>query len=186
MQLKKDDFYYLMKFTYDSVFGTFYCYFSENGLYQMLLDDEIRINSKDKEIIKVVKSKDAPKKTSTIALFNFETLKKEMDLYFKKKLTTFSVLIDFSFYTEFQKKVLNHLIKIPMGKVESYKEVATKIGKPSASRAVGNAVGSNRALILIPCHRVIKSDGTSGWFGGHGNGKELKKKILLHEGVRVD
>jgi len=185
--MKKNDeqIHYLIQYKLDSFFGKFYCYFSENGLYQMLLDEKVVISNKFKDKIKVVKLKEAPKKTSEIAQINFEILKKEMNQYFDKKFINFSVLLDFSFYTDFQKKVLNYLQKIPVGKVESYKEVAINIGTPNANRAVGNAVGSNRTLIVIPCHRVIKSDGSAGWFGGYRVGTELKKNILKHEGIKI-
>ncbi len=176
---------YLVKYELNSIFGKFYCYFSSNGLYQMLLNDEIVVPSKMKDKIKIVKLKDAPQSLSEISQINFEILKNQMQQYLNKKFVKFSVLIDFTFYTDFQKKVLNHLLEIPFGKVETYKDVAINIGKPNASRAVGNAVGSNRTLIIIPCHRVIKCDGTAGWFGGYGQGVEIKKRILLHEGISV-
>lgn len=66
--------------------------------------------------------------------------------------------------TDFQKSVWQALLKIPYGKTSSYKELANEIGKPKAMRAVGTAVGKNPFLIIVPCHRVIKSDGNLGGF----------------------
>lgn len=78
--------------------------------------------------------------------------------------------------TEFQEDVWNALREIPKGEVRTYSEIATRIGRPRAARAVGNAVGSNRITILVPCHRVVASGGMGG-FSAIG-GVETKKKIL--------
>jgi methylated-DNA-[protein]-cysteine S-methyltransferase len=85
--------------------------------------------------------------------------------------------------TIFQKKVWGALLKIPKGKTVTYKELATRIGKPMAIRAVANAVGANPMAPLIPCHRVIRSDGTLGGYSG-GGGIKTKKALLAKEGVR--
>ncbi|MDB3904659.1 MGMT family protein [Candidatus Pelagibacter sp.] len=82
--------------------------------------------------------------------------------------------------TKFQLKVWNYLKKIPKGKVKSYLDVAKAIGKPKAFRAVANAVGKNPYPPLIPCHRVIRSDGSLGGYSGKGGIKE-KKRLLLKE-----
>ena len=82
--------------------------------------------------------------------------------------------------TKFQLKVWNYLKKIPKGKVKSYLEVAKAIGKPKAFRAVANAVCKNPYPPLIPCHRVIRSDGSLGGYSGKGGIKE-KKRLLLKE-----
>ncbi|MDC1069852.1 MGMT family protein [Candidatus Pelagibacter sp.] len=82
--------------------------------------------------------------------------------------------------TKFQLKVWNYLKKIPKGKVKSYLDVAKAIGKPKAFRAVANAVGKNPYPPLIPCHRVIKSDGSLGGYSGKGGIKE-KRRLLLKE-----
>ena len=79
--------------------------------------------------------------------------------------------------TKFQLKVWKYLRKIPKGKVKTYLEVAKAIGKPRAFRAVANAVGKNPYPPKIPCHRVIKSDGTLGGYSGKGG--ILKKRQLL-------
>ena len=86
--------------------------------------------------------------------------------------------------TEFQLKVWNYLKKIPRGKVASYLEVAKAIGKPKAFRAVANAVGKNPYPPLIPCHRVIRSDGSLGGYSGKGGIKE-KRRLLLKEKVKL-
>ena len=86
--------------------------------------------------------------------------------------------------TPFQLKVWNYLKKIPKGKVRTYLEVAKSIGKPKAFRAVANAIGQNPYPPKIPCHRVIKSDGSLGGYSGKGGINE-KRRLLKLEKVFV-
>ncbi len=86
--------------------------------------------------------------------------------------------------TEFQKKVWIAISKIPKGKTLTYKELALKIGKPRAIRAVGNAVGANPYPVTIPCHRVVKTDGSLGGYSGLG-GVKTKLKLLKNEEVDI-
>ena len=81
--------------------------------------------------------------------------------------------------TAFQEAVWRELRKIPAGETRSYAEIAAAIGAPKAVRAVGSANGDNHVCVLIPCHRVIRSDGT---LGGYGGGIDRKKKLLASEG----
>lgn len=81
--------------------------------------------------------------------------------------------------TAFQEAVWRELRKIPPGETRSYAEIAAAIGQPTAVRAVGSANGDNHVCVLIPCHRVIRSDGT---LGGYGGGIERKKMLLAAEG----
>ena len=82
--------------------------------------------------------------------------------------------------TEFQIKVWNELKKIPIGETKTYKEIAKLIGSPKAARAVANACGKNPYPITIPCHRVVRSDGSLGGFSSIG-GIKLKKRLLKLE-----
>ena len=86
--------------------------------------------------------------------------------------------------TDFQKMVWLEITKIPKGKTITYKELATKIGKPKAYRAVANACAKNPLLEIIPCHRVIRGDGKMGGYKGK-NGIERKKRLLINEGVKI-
>ena len=86
--------------------------------------------------------------------------------------------------TKFQLKVWNYLKKIPRGKVKTYSEVAKSIGKPLAVRAVANAIGKNPLPPQIPCHRVIRSDGSLGGYSGKG-GIKTKRLLLKKEGVTL-
>lgn len=85
--------------------------------------------------------------------------------------------------TAFQRRVWDELAKIPFGQTRSYQDIAQAIGRPGASRAVGQANHHNPVAPLIPCHRVITSTGT---LGGYGGGMPLKKALLEHEGIHLD
>jgi len=86
--------------------------------------------------------------------------------------------------TKFQVKVWNYLIKIPRGQVKTYKQVAKAINRPKAARAVANACAKNPYAPKVPCHRVIRSDGTLGGFSSPG-GTKTKKKMLKKEGFSI-
>ena len=83
--------------------------------------------------------------------------------------------------TKFQIKVWKYLKTIPRGSVKTYKQVATAINRPKAARAVANACAKNPYAPKVPCHRVIRSDGTLGGFSSPG-GTKTKKKLLIKEG----
>lgn len=100
--------------------------------------------------------------TSTV----IETAETQLDEYFAGKRREFDVPLMFA-GTEFQKQVWNELLLIPHGRTTTYGELARRIGRPAAVRAIANAVGSNALSILVPCHRVIGADGTlTGYAGG--------------------
>ena len=84
--------------------------------------------------------------------------------------------------TEFERAVLVATFKIPKGKVSTYKWIAQKIGRPRAYRAVGNALHKNPLAPIVPCHRVVRSDGG---FGGGKKGAESRRKLLEQEGIPI-
>ena len=84
--------------------------------------------------------------------------------------------------TKFQLKVWKYLKKIPFGSLKTYSQVAKAIGKPRAVRAVANAIAKNPYPLQIPCHRVIRSNGSLGGYSGKG-GFKTKKKLLKKEGI---
>ena len=86
--------------------------------------------------------------------------------------------------TKFQLKVWAYLSKIPRGRVKTYSQVAKAIGKPLAVRAVANAIGKNPYAPKIPCHRVIRSDGSLGGYSGKG-GVKTKRFLLQKEGITL-
>lgn len=109
----------------------------------------------------------------------FKDLNKQLLEYFSGKRKTFDVDFDLR-GTDFQKKVWSAIYSIPFGYLSSYGRLAKDIGLPSAQRAVGNAVGDNPIGLIIPCHRVVKSDGGLGGFGGD---LFTKRQLLSYEGI---
>ena len=102
----------------------------------------------------------------------------ELSSYFNGQRVSFKSILDLSIGTEFQRKVWKKVSEIPYGELRSYKWIADEIGNPNAVRAVGNAVGKNPVPPIIPCHRVIRSDGK---LGGFSSGIALKKWLLKLE-----
>lgn len=108
-----------------------------------------------------------------------EIAAREIELYLRGELRNFGSQLDITSGTSFQMKVWKELIEIPYGKVNTYKELASNIGNPNAFRAVGNAVGSNPIPIIIPCHRIVASNG----LGGYSAGLRIKMMLLKLEGA---
>ncbi len=104
----------------------------------------------------------------------FDEVRRELGEYFKGKREAFDIPLDPD-GTDFQRDVLDALQRIPYGETRTYADIATDVGRPKASRAVGAANGRNPIPILIPCHRVIGSDGSLTGFGG---GLETKTYLL--------
>lgn len=102
---------------------------------------------------------------------------RQLRAYFARELETFDLTLAPE-GTHFQRDVWNHLRGIPYGETISYGELAKRVGNPKASRAVGAANGQNPIPIIIPCHRVIGSDGKLTGFGG---GLPIKEKLLALE-----
>lgn len=105
-------------------------------------------------------------------------LARELNQYFKGKRRTFDIPVDLKGLTPFQTRVLAQTAKIPFGELITYRTLATLIGNTKASRAVGGAVGANPIPIIVPCHRVIATDGS---LGGYAGGLEAKRKLLAIE-----
>ncbi len=99
----------------------------------------------------------------------------EVERYFRGENISFSVPVDWSGYTSFQCRVLKLIRTIPYGEVRSYGQVARAAGCPQGARAVGGVMRANRTPLIIPCHRVIASDGS---LGGFNRGGGIKKYLL--------
>jgi len=141
-----------------SPLGNIYIIFNSRGIKRVCLSKE-----------KFEKGKYKHKKN--------EEARKQLQEYFHGKRRKFSLPLCLE-GTPFQKKVWNALQKIPYGETCFYQQIAEEIGKPKASRAVGNAIGANPLPIIIPCHRVIKKNGE---LGGYSGGEGIKEKLLKHE-----
>jgi methylated-DNA-[protein]-cysteine S-methyltransferase len=108
-----------------------------------------------------------------------DEVRRELDEYFAGKRHDFDIPVDWRLSDGFTRRVLRATARIPYGQLLSYKQVAAKAGSPRGSRAAGNALGSNRIPIVVPCHRVIHADGT---LGGYTGSIERKEYLLELEG----
>ncbi len=104
----------------------------------------------------------------------------QLKAYLSGKLKEFSLRLDLR-GTDFQKKALMEVARIPFGRVSTYGAVAAAIGSPRAARAVGSANANNHLPIIIPCHRVVASNG----LGGYGGGMKMKRYLLKLEGINT-
>jgi methylated-DNA-[protein]-cysteine S-methyltransferase len=102
----------------------------------------------------------------------------QLDEYFAGERTDFDVPMELD-GTDFQREVWAELTRIPYGETISYGELARRVGRPSAPRAVGQANGRNPIPVIVPCHRVLASNG----IGGYGGGLKVKRALLAVEGV---
>ena len=109
---------------------------------------------------------------------------RQVEDYLTGRRTTFDLPLDMSLMTDFQRRVLRAALKIPRGQYRTYHEIAQAIGKPKAARAVGQALGHNPVPIVIPCHRVLGSDGSLHGYSG-GGGLKTKAWLLKLEGVQL-
>jgi methylated-DNA-[protein]-cysteine S-methyltransferase len=110
-----------------------------------------------------------------------DPLQRELEEYFEGRRHAFGVPIDLR-ATPFQESVLRELARVPFGRVETYGSLAKKIGKPRAARAVGGALNRNPIAIVLPCHRVV---GTNGSLTGYAGGLERKAALLQLEGAVI-
>jgi methylated-DNA-[protein]-cysteine S-methyltransferase len=109
-----------------------------------------------------------------------DRVRRALDSYFAGKTLAFDVPVDLSEVSGFHQRVLRAAVRIPAGRVLTYTEIAAKAGNPRASRAAGNALHNNPVAIIVPCHRIVRSDGS---LGGYGGGLPVKEWLLRHEGA---
>ena len=109
-------------------------------------------------------------------------LPQKLKAYAQGRAVTFDGAIDWSGVTPFRRQVLEETRGIPVGETRSYRWLAERAGKPRASRAVGQVMASNPLAVIIPCHRVVASDGSLGGYGGAG--LPMKEALLRLEGAR--
>ena len=107
-----------------------------------------------------------------------DSLARQMEEYFTGRRTEFDVPVDLRLAQGVRRRVLDHLPFIPYGSTESYRQVAAAAGSPRAVRAAGTACATNPVPIVVPCHRVVRSDGT---YGDYAGGQEAKLALLALE-----
>jgi len=109
-----------------------------------------------------------------------DEVRRELDLYFAGKLDRFDLPLDWRLSGGFRQRVLRQINRIPYGQTRSYTEMARRAGNERAVRAAGTACGSNPIPLVVPCHRVLR---TGGALGGYGGGLPMKQALLELEGV---
>jgi methylated-DNA-[protein]-cysteine S-methyltransferase len=109
-----------------------------------------------------------------------DPIRRELDEYFGGQRRKFDLAIDWQLTKGFVQKVLRQTAQIPFGETRTYGEMATSAGSPRAFRAAGSALGANPIPIVVPCHRVLRS---GGGMGGYGGGLEVKRELLHLEGA---
>ena len=106
--------------------------------------------------------------------------RRELDLYFEGRLRDFDLPLDWQLSKDFRRRALRAVARIPYGQTRSYKQIAAGAGNERAVRAAGTACGSNPIPIVVPCHRVLR---TGGGLGGYGGGLPMKEALLKLEGA---
>ena len=104
----------------------------------------------------------------------------ELGEYFAGHRDRFETPLDFSGVTPFTRSVLNATAEVPFGQLRTYRDIATQLGNPGATRAVGNALGRNPIPVIVPCHRIVRSDHS---LGGYTGGVGIKERLLSLEGA---
>jgi methylated-DNA-[protein]-cysteine S-methyltransferase len=149
-----------MKTYYYSPIGTILFEYNEIGMSKLIFTNSIEYEPVEEEELSSI-------------------WKKQLDEYFTNKREIFDIPLDLK-GTDFQKRVWSELLKIPYGKTISYKELSLKLGDVKSIRAVGAANGANPVSIIVPCHRVIGSDGS---LTGYAGGLWRKQWLLEHESI---
>jgi methylated-DNA-[protein]-cysteine S-methyltransferase len=109
-----------------------------------------------------------------------DQVRRQLDEYFEGRRRQFQIPVDYRLSAGFTRRVLTATARIPFGSVATYRDVATRAGNPLATRAAGNALGSNPVPIVVPCHRVVR---TGGGLGGYTGGLDRKRTLLRLEGA---
>jgi len=157
----------------DSPFGTLLLASTRRGLVRLAFPEE-DVDS----VLDGLAGRISPRIVETPA--PLDPVRRELDEYFSGGRHEFALKLDWALIAGFGRRVLRVTSEIPYGGVLSYGEVAAEAGSPRGSRAAGNALGSNPIPIVIPCHRVLRSGGT---LGGYGGGVERKRWLLELEGA---
>jgi methylated-DNA-[protein]-cysteine S-methyltransferase len=159
--------------TADSPFGPLLLAQTRRGLVRVGLP-----NQDSEELLVDLSERVSPRVLEAPA--ELDAARRELDLYFEGKLDHFDLPLDWQLSDGFRQRVLRAINRIPYGQTRSYTEMARKAGNERAVRAAGTACGSNPIPLVVPCHRVLR---TGGALGGYGGGLPMKRALLELEGV---
>jgi methylated-DNA-[protein]-cysteine S-methyltransferase len=159
--------------TTDSPFGPLLLAQTRRGLVRVGLP-----NQDQDELLVDLAARISPRVLEAPA--ELDDVRRELDLYFAGKLDSFDLPLDWRLSGGFRQRVLRQINHIPYGQTRSYTEMARKAGNERAVRAAGTACGSNPIPLVVPCHRVLR---TGGALGGYGGGLPMKEALLQLEGV---
>lgn len=157
----------------DSPFGPLLLAGTPRGLVRLGLPNQDR-----DELLVELATRVSPRVLETAR--PFDEARRELDLYFAGKLTEFELPLDWRLSRDFRRRALRAIARIPYGQTRSYTQVATSAGNEKAVRAAGTACGTNPLPLVVPCHRVLRSGGA---LGGYGGGLPMKESLLRLEGV---
>jgi methylated-DNA-[protein]-cysteine S-methyltransferase len=157
----------------DSPLGTLTVAGTRRGLVRVAFPEESR-----EDVLARIATRISPRIVE--APGRLDQVRRELDEYFAGARSDFELALDWSLIAGFARRVLRATAAIPYGGVLSYGEVAGEAGSPRGSRATGNALGANPMPIVIPCHRVLRSGGA---LGGYGGGPQRKRWLLELEGA---
>jgi methylated-DNA-[protein]-cysteine S-methyltransferase len=159
--------------TMDSPFGPLLLAATPRGLVRVNLP-----NYDSEETLEELAERVSPRLLEAPA--RLDEARRQLDLYFEGKLTEFELPLDWRLTDGFRKRAQQAIARIPYGKTRSYTQIAASAGNERAVRAAGTACGSNPIPIVVPCHRVLRSGGA---LGGYGGGLPMKEALLELEGV---
>ena len=159
--------------TADSPFGPLLLAQTQRGLVRVGLP-----NQDADELLTDLAERVSPRVLEAPA--ELDEVRRELDLYFAGKLESFDLPLDWQLSGGFRQRVLRAIDRIPYGQTRSYTEMARKAGNERAVRAAGTACGSKPIPLVVPCHRVLR---TGGALGGYGGGLDVKRELLELEGV---
>jgi methylated-DNA-[protein]-cysteine S-methyltransferase len=159
--------------TVDSPMGTLTVAATPRGLVALGLP-----NREPEEVVRELALRISPRVLEAPA--RLDPVRRELERYFAGELHDFGLPLDWQLSRGFRLEVLRQTARIPYGSTLSYKQVAARAGSERAVRAAGSALGSNPIPIVVPCHRVLR---TGGALGGYGGGLEMKEALLRLEGA---
>ncbi|HEY7527414.1 MAG TPA: methylated-DNA--[protein]-cysteine S-methyltransferase [Candidatus Limnocylindria bacterium] len=159
--------------TMDSPVGPLLVAVTDRGLVRVAFSSE-----RSEEVLAELASRVSPRVLRDPA--RTDEIRRELDEYFAGQRRRFDVRVDWSLVRGFAQGVLRATARVPFGTTTTYRQMAEAAGSPRASRAAGNALGSNPIPIVVPCHRVLHS---GGGLGGYAGGLERKRTLLTLEGA---